>query len=449
MKNSILFVLLFGMSLASASAQWVPQDSGTIETFLGVDFVDDHIGWAVGYDYENLYHTTDGGATWNTRNPGIMASFYDVSFCDAMNGVVTGSEGSILYTKDGGDTWTDAQYGFWLEYKGCHMLSPDMGAVAGSNTIFQPYVVATHDGWATLEHAVFYFEEGSTFVEGNLEAVHFIDGMNGIVVGRAWNGKGAICQTKDGGTTWSTIEWVDYDLNDVDFPTSQVGYVVGNAGLMLKSVDGGDTWTGLTSGVSDDLLGVSFPTVDTGYAVGRNGLILMTTDGGDTWTAESSGTTMTLNDVCFPDEDTGFAVGESGLILTKGGAVPSLLIDSKEVSVAGGTVNFDLIADAGNANRNYLLLGGVSGTMPGTPMPGGMVTLPLNWDALTDAILLSLGSPVFAGFIGQLDGSGYAQAQLNMVPVSPRYVGTVMHFAFVLNNPYDFASNAVEVKLVN
>ncbi len=43
-------------------------------------------------------------------------------------------------------------------------------------------------------------------------------------------------------------------------------------------------WDVQQSGVTDDLTGVSFVNVQTGYAVGKNNTILKTADGGNTWT---------------------------------------------------------------------------------------------------------------------------------------------------------------------
>jgi hypothetical protein len=50
-------------------------------------------------------------------------------------------------------------------------------------------------------------------------------------------------------------------------------------------------------------------------------------------------------------------------------------------------------------------------------------------------------------FTGMLDGSGMAAAQLNLGP-APGAAGTTLHFAFALNAPWDFASNAVPVSIV-
>ena len=61
-------------------------------------------------------------------------------------------------------------------------------------------------------------------------------------------------------------------------------------------------------------------------------------------------------------------------------------------SSTGGIINFTLDAGLNNAGRNYILLGSTSGTELGFPLPGGYVTLPLNWDALTNAVLQNLNT---------------------------------------------------------
>jgi hypothetical protein len=116
---------------------------------------------------------------------------------------------------------------------------------------------------------------------------------------------------------------------------------------------------------------------------------------------------------------------------------------------AGGKVNFFLNAGADNGGRDYLLLGGVSGTEPGYPLPGGQVTLPLNFDVLTYTILGLLNTALFDNFLGTLDSFGAAEAQLDSPPLPTGYVGVKIHFAYCLNDPYDFVSNPLDVEIVN
>jgi hypothetical protein len=113
----------------------------------------------------------------------------------------------------------------------------------------------------------------------------------------------------------------------------------------------------------------------------------------------------------------------------------------------GGTIHFTLNGGLTNAGRNYLLLGSTQGTVPGIRLPGGYATLPLNWGPLTDFILLHLNTALFSGFLGELNASGSAPAQLNMPPL-PGAAGIAMHYAFCLNNPFDFVSHPVEIEIV-
>ncbi|MBU0753853.1 MAG: hypothetical protein KJ645_01850, partial [Planctomycetes bacterium] len=114
----------------------------------------------------------------------------------------------------------------------------------------------------------------------------------------------------------------------------------------------------------------------------------------------------------------------------------------------GGNVLLDLNAGPDHANRTYLILGSASGTTPGFDLPGNLVTLPLNWDILTDNILLYTNTTYFPNFLGQLDDAGQSWAWINSGPLDHGLVGTTVHFAFTMNNPFNFASNAIPVSFV-
>lgn len=114
-------------------------------------------------------------------------------------------------------------------------------------------------------------------------------------------------------------------------------------------------------------------------------------------------------------------------------------------AATGGTVQFDLDAGAGQADRQYILLGSLSGSLPGVPLPGGQVTLPLNWDLFTTLVLNWINTPVFADFLGGLDSSGLGAAELSLVSMPMNFTGLKMSFAYALHSPCDFVSNPVEI----
>ena len=52
-------------------------------------------------------------------------------------------------------------------------------------------------------------------------------------------------------------------------------------GTILRTTDGGATWTKQFIGTSNDLIGVSFTDANTGTVVGQGGTIMRTTTGGN------------------------------------------------------------------------------------------------------------------------------------------------------------------------
>jgi len=121
--------------------------------------------------------------------------------------------------------------------------------------------------------------------------------------------------------------------------------------------------------------------------------------------------------------------------------------DVSQISASsGGSVNFTLYASPENSGRSYILLGTVSGVSPGIVLPGGLSTLPLNFDIFTMLIAANLNSPMFHDFMGVLDAKGGAAATLNTFgPLPSGMVGVTLSFAYALNKPWDFASNPVEI----
>nr|HET7858554.1 YCF48-related protein [Caldimonas sp.] len=132
---------------------------------------------------------------------------------------------------------------------------------------------------------------------------------------------------------------------------------VGQRGHVVFSDDAGATWQQASVPVSSDLVAVSFPKADAaaravGWAVGHDGVVLRSVDGGRSWTRQLDGRTLgdvlvahyeksgdakwlaeakrfaaqgaenPFLDVCFVDAQTGWVVGAFGLVLrTRDGGV--------------------------------------------------------------------------------------------------------------------------------
>lgn len=127
----------------------------------------------------------------------------------------------------------------------------------------------------------------------------------------------------------------------------------------------------------------------------------------------------------------------------------TLAADAFTMPETGGSVQFFLDARPENGNRKYLLAGGISGTIPGYPLPGGQAILPVNFDLFTTYVLFPLiNTAVFQNFLGFLQADGTMQATLFSGPLPPGYAGLKMYFAYCLGKPWKLASNPIEVEII-
>lgn len=128
---------------------------------------------------------------------------------------------------------------------------------------------------------------------------------------------------------------------------------------------------------------------------------------------------------------------------------PSLQADTGCISKnSGGSINFLLLGDLTNANKNYMIFGGISGISPGIPLPGSILALPINSDFLTKFIIYTVNRPMFLNFMGNLNATGNGEAKMTLPPF-PSYYGVRMHLAYALMNSsgsWDFVSNPFTIR---
>ena len=140
---------------------------------------------------------------------------------------------------------------------------------------------------------------------------------------------------------------VTQSLSDVKFSNSQVGYICGAGGTVLKTTDAGANWSQLNTG-SSGFFSTIF-TVDTNivYVGGFNGVFLKTTDGGNTWTPVTSPSSAANNHIWsidFLDANTGFVTqGVDALKVyktTNGGASWSATDLTGQGGIPGTSIQF-------------------------------------------------------------------------------------------------------------
>jgi hypothetical protein len=93
----------------------------------------------------------------------------------------------------------------------------------------------------------------------------------------------------DSGWIWQNPLPQGNDLWKTAAVTSNVVVAVGLAGTILRTSDGGATWTAQSSGTNVGLDSIFCTDVNTRVAVGDGDNILRTTNGGSTWTVTSTG----------------------------------------------------------------------------------------------------------------------------------------------------------------
>jgi len=226
-----------------------------------------------------ILRTTDAGINWDTVSSGVTDDLLSISFMGDF-GIIGAFSQTILYSSNAGATWNIAQTGFFGGgFPGAVMLSPQIGFVAGTNSIFQPLLGVTTDMGATWDFHSFYLDIN----EGDATGVDFTDLSTGFVSAVDWMGRGAIAKTTDGGLNWVTTFFTQ-PLWSIDFPisgASLIGYAAGEQGTILKTYDAGLNWQSQLTGTTQNLNKIYFSNLDEGYAVGENGTILRTTNGGE------------------------------------------------------------------------------------------------------------------------------------------------------------------------
>jgi len=113
----------------------------------------------------------------------------------------------------------------------------------------------------------------------------------------------------------------------------------------------------------------------------------------------------------------------------------------------GGDIDFTLNAGAINANRPYIMLGSLSGSLPAFGLPSGM-HLALEWDGFTDLVVAYLNNFYFLDFMSRLDATGQGYPRLHVPGLSPVWVGHTMTYAATLYSPFNFVTNPVAIEVV-
>jgi serine/threonine-protein kinase len=145
----------------------------------------------------------------------------------------------------------------------------------------------------------------------NLNSVAFLNDYKGFIAGDS----GLVMESLDGGITWGKIRSEhSNNFNSICSNDNKL-YVVGSDGFIGMLNGNSKQVKKINSNTSETLFKIYFSNINIGFIVGSNGLILKTYDGGLTWQKIQSGVNANLFSISFADSKNGIIVGWNGTIL--------------------------------------------------------------------------------------------------------------------------------------
>lgn len=258
--------------------------------------------------------TTDGGATWATRDIKATGHLRSIDFIDTEHGFAVGDGGLLAITSDAGKSWQPLKTDLKENLAAIQFIG-QQGWIAGYDGV----ILHSADGGKT-------WTPQTTGTKESLESIFFLDANLGWAVGWA----GTIVRTADGGKTWQLVksDAATWSLSGVYFKDAKNGWAVGFAGSILRTHDGGATWQSLKSPSSAWLTAIAFDKANRGWVTADDS-ILSSEDGGETWKS------MAVTDRLFlsqfvPVEGSLWAIGQLGVLRQSGAKwerLASLVVD--------------------------------------------------------------------------------------------------------------------------
>ncbi len=284
---------------------------------LGLDkpFYVQYIRWIVGWPGREgvVYHTADDGSSWRGIGGQSVKPIAEAEFLTPTLGWGL-RENVISFTKDGGRQWLN-QHVVGNNLNDLFILDEsNVWVVGDGGTLFRTTEGGKRKMTAGGVGLATWLPQDSDATT-NLRGVAFVDLDYGWVVGDG----GTIIHTVDGGETWQPQSSnTDVRLSSVVFADANRGWAIGDGGTVLRTSDGGVNWQ-LHTGLSEkNLHALALVDTRTLWAVGDGGAVLQTTDGGSTWVPRTirEGLQESLTGVAFGDVSNGVIVSAGGTVYT-------------------------------------------------------------------------------------------------------------------------------------
>lgn len=207
--------------------------------------------------------------------------------------------------------------------------------------------------------------------------------------------RGGIIVSTDGATWTQAQVPARAALTAVHFPDPNNGWAVGHDATIVRTQDGGKTWSlqNFKPELEKPFLDVFFLDANRGFAVGAYGLLYATTNGGQTWTEPEApairGEELHFNAITRLGNGDLFIAGESGMLAVSSdgqnwqrlsspydsslfGVLP---VGTKGALIFGLRGNAYLTQDVRAGKWNKVVTNSVSSMFGGTALPSGELAM--------------------------------------------------------------------------
>ncbi|WP_256873270.1 MULTISPECIES: YCF48-related protein [Pseudomonas] len=239
----------------------------------------------------------DAGQNWRQASSPVSVTLTAVQFVNADQGWAVGHLGIVLHSADGGETWTRQLDGIRAAE-----LMMEQAKQSGNGQAIKNAEWLVADG------------PDKPFLD-----LAFIDQSTGFITGAY----GLIFMTRDGGKTW--LPWAQHLSNDSSLHLNGITangkniFIVGERGLLLRSLDGGETFATMESPYEGSFFGALSTGAGDVLIYGLRGNAYLSRNNGESWQKVSIKTDAAISSAAQRRDGSLLLASQAGEVFTNRG----------------------------------------------------------------------------------------------------------------------------------
>ncbi len=312
MRKYFLFTIIF----FSLTSQIFPQ-SDNLNVFTDISVYDSIFVWSVTYN-GNLWHSSNGGSSWEIDSTGIN-HVWKIHFTNSSNGYLMADD-NIYFSSDAGENWILSLEPEAFNFRDISFINDSVGFAVGFDLDSSKVFKTTNSGlnWSVV------FDSANASLGTSLGVINILDEQNVWLLRT-----NVLYKTTNLGETWETIFYsnisVGFGFLKLIMFNESTGLLGSNfdaivsEGRLLETTDGGYSWEIFPSptfhfGITDFF----FASHDIGWVADWNQDILFTSNRGTTWDSLQNYSTLpgAITKFAFIDELRGWAITRSYILYT-------------------------------------------------------------------------------------------------------------------------------------